>query len=627
MRILTPILLCCALVSLVVFFFYVCDTGPPLTSNGYAKLRSSFQHVLDEGLEGLTHSKWVPQLPSSSMLELDHESEELKLQELRRKICRQTAFQDTCEAELSNFPILRTAAPLETANFVLRSALGLIDSGHGVAIKLSGQQGASLLEEQCASDCAELLLGAEEYLHLVVTRLSEIDRHICNLSAIAESLVDAKVWLSTSLSYLDACNDNFDVARGSIAHQIVSSQARLHSLLAIGLGIVDAFSRFGCSIESWPAEEQHSRSIPAQSIVGFLKDMALAASGIELDLLGVDESDGFPRWISPSDRNFLQSSLPTITANAVVAKDGSGQYTTVTAAVNAIPSSYSGRYVIYIKSGLYDEVFNVTKKNITFVGDGIGKSVITGNRNVASGDYNTYRTSTVGISGSGFFAVNMTFRNTAGADGEQAVAVRAGADHLVFYQCSFEGYQDTLYALSSRQFYRDCQIYGTVDTIFGNAVAVFQNSALWARKPNKGQQNTYTAQGRTLSSDVSGYSFHYCSLMPDSTLTQATYTVETYFGRPWKEYSRTVFLQSEIQSLVQPEGWLPWNSSNPYTDTVYYGEYGNRGAGADTSQRVSWKGVHPDMSASEASQFTVSSFLGIQSWLDSLSVPYWAGLL
>ncbi|KAH7298339.1 hypothetical protein KP509_25G038100 [Ceratopteris richardii] len=220
----------------------------------------------------------------------------------------------------------------------------------------------------------------------------------------------------------------------------------------------------------------------------------------------------------------------------------------------------------------------------------------------------------------------MTFRNTAGPDGHQAVALRAAADYLVFYLCSFEGYQDTLYALSSRQFYRECQIYGTVDYMFGNAVAVFQNCALWARKPNQGQQNTYTAQGRELSADVSGYSFHNCALKPDSSLAQAEYTVQTYLGRPWKAYSRTVFLQSELQSLIQPQGWLPWNASNPFTDTVYYGEYGNRGAGADTSKRVSWGGVHPAMSKTDASKFSLASFLGMQSWLDALGVPYQANL-
>ena len=77
--------------------------------------------------------------------------------------------------------------------------------------------------------------------------------------------------------------------------------------------------------------------------------------------------------------------------------------------------------------------------------------------------------------GDGFIARGMTFRNTAGASNHQAVALRSGSDLSVYYQCSFEGYQDTLYTYSERQFYRECDIYGTVDFIFGNAAVVFQN--------------------------------------------------------------------------------------------------------------------------------------------------------
>ena len=232
----------------------------------------------------------------------------------------------------------------------------------------------------------------------------------------------------------------------------------------------------------------------------------------------------------------------------------------------------------------------------------------------------------VGIAGSEFYARDITFRNTAGPSGHQAVAVRAAADFLVFYRCSFEGYQDTLYALSSRQFYRECRISGTVDFIFGNAIAVFQNCVLLARLPLQGQQNTYTAQGRTLSSDISGYVFQGCTVTADSSLQNAAYAVSTYLGRPWKAYSRVVFMQSELQGLVDPAGWLPWNASNPFIDTLYYGEYDNTGGGAGTSGRVKWKGVHPALTTSEATDFTVADFIAGDTWIDAYGVPYKAGL-
>ncbi len=98
------------------------------------------------------------------------------------------------------------------------------------------------------------------------------------------------------------------------------------------------------------------------------------------------------------------------------------------------------------------------------------------------------------VVGDGFIARDITVQNTAGAANHQAVALRSGSDLSVFYRCSFEGYQDTLYVHSQRQFYRECDIYGTVDFIFGNAAVVIQNCNIYPRyPPNK--TNTITAQG------------------------------------------------------------------------------------------------------------------------------------
>jgi pectinesterase len=106
---------------------------------------------------------------------------------------------------------------------------------------------------------------------------------------------------------------------------------------------------------------------------------------------------GFPRWVRPRDRRLLQASPAGIKADAVVAKDGSGNFTTVSAAVAAAPTNSKSRYVIYIKAGAYMENVEVGKKhvNLMFVGDGIGKTVIKASRNVVDGS-TTFRSATVG---------------------------------------------------------------------------------------------------------------------------------------------------------------------------------------------------------------------------------------
>lgn len=229
------------------------------------------------------------------------------------------------------------------------------------------------------------------------------------------------------------------------------------------------------------------------------------------------------------------------------------------------------------------------------------------------------------VTAEGFIVRGITFRNTAGPENHQAVALRSGADLSVFYRCGFEGYQDTLYVHSQRQFYKECYIYGTVDFIFGNAAVVFQNCMIYVRKPMSRQQNTVTAQGRTDPNQNTGISIHNSRVMAAADLVPALGSVKSYLGRPWKEYSRTVFMQSYIDTLVDPAGWLEW-SGNFALDTLYYGEYRNIGPRSSTSRRVNWGGYHVITSASEASQFTVENFIAGQSWLPGTGVPFVAGL-
>ena len=226
--------------------------------------------------------------------------------------------------------------------------------------------------------------------------------------------------------------------------------------------------------------------------------------------------------------------------------------------------------------------------------------------------------------GDGFIARDITIRNTAGAANQQAVALRSGSDLSTFYRCSLEGYQDTLYVHSQRQFYRECDIYGTVDFIFGNAAVVLQNCNIYARyPPNK--INTLTAQGRTDPNQNTGISIHDCTVKAASDLMVSQSSVTTYLGRPWREYSRTIFMKTYLDSLIAPAGWMKW-SENFALNTLYYGEYANTGPGSSTANRVNWPSYHVITSASIASQYTVANFISGGSWLPATNMPYTADL-
>ncbi|KAJ9543115.1 hypothetical protein OSB04_022822 [Centaurea solstitialis] len=324
-------------------------------------------------------------------------------------------------------------------------------------------------------------------------------------------------------------------------------------------------------------------------------------------------------------RKLLQSDDQVVVSDiVVVSQDGSGNFTTIMDAVNIAPNksqAADGYFMIYVTAGVYEEYVNIPKNKVylMIIGDGINQTVITGNRSVVDG-WTTFNSATFIVTAPYFVAVNITIRNTAGAVKHQAVALRSGADLSTFYSCSFEAYQDTLYTHSLRQFYRECDVYGTVDFIFGNAAVVFQNCNLYPRQPMSGQFNAITAQGRTDPGQNTGTIVQNCSIRAAEDLG----STKTYLGRPWKEYSRTVYMKTFMDSSIDAAGWREW-SGDFALNTSYYAEFENSGPGSDTSGRVNWDGFHI-LNATEASGFTASVFIPGDDFIPQTGVPYEGGL-
>ncbi|CAL5191860.1 unnamed protein product [Lathyrus oleraceus] len=300
----------------------------------------------------------------------------------------------------------------------------------------------------------------------------------------------------------------------------------------------------------------------------------------------IDESlnGEFPSWVTSKDRRLLESTVGDIKANVVVAKDGSGKFKTVAEAVASAPDNGKARYVIYVKRGTYKEKVEIGKKktNVMLVGDGMDATIITGNLNFIDGT-TTFNSATVAAVGDGFIAQDIGFQNTAGPEKHQAVALRVGV--------------------------------------------VFQKSKLVARKPMSNQKNMVTAQGREDPNQNTATSIQQCNVIPSSDLKPVQGSIKTYLGRPWKKYSRTVVLQSVVDSHIDPAGWAEWDAaSKDFLQTLYYGEYLNSGAGAGTSKRVTWPGYHIIKTAAEASKFTVTQLIQGNVWLKNTGVAFIEGL-
>ncbi|KAL4395753.1 hypothetical protein HN51_000253 [Arachis hypogaea] len=297
--------------------------------------------------------------------------------------------------------------------------------------------------------------------------------------------------------------------------------------------------------------------------------------------------------------------------SVIVSKDGNGDYKSVSEAIKNAPKLSESVYTIHVRAGTYEEyvVIHHDKTNIKLVGDGPRHTKLV-----------AYQGSTIDIHGEGFMAESIAFVNSAGLKASGAVAVRNEANNTVFYRCSIDGYQDTLWAVSGRQFYKNCDIYGTVDFIYGAAAAVFQDCMLYARYRD---HVTFTAQSRDDPNDNnSAFTFQRCNftMSPEDSISHAKSEVHATLGRPWRPYSTVAILQCFIDSIVGPAGWEEMPGQP--TDRVTYVEYGNVGPGAGTDGRVKWPGVRVLHRPAEAQRFTASHLLDADSWIPSTGVPY-----
>ncbi|XP_047978340.1 probable pectinesterase/pectinesterase inhibitor 46 [Salvia hispanica] len=265
----------------------------------------------------------------------------------------------------------------------------------------------------------------------------------------------------------------------------------------------------------------------------------------------------------------------------------------------------------------------MNKWNILMYGDGMDKTIVSASLSNATGS-TIMQSATFAVQGFGFIAMDMGFENTAGPEKDQAVALFSASDRSVFYRCMVDGYQDTLFAHSHRQLYRECDIYGTVDFIFGDATVVIQNSNIYLKR-GISNTNIITAQGKQIPQSISGISIHNCFILAAENLDG----VETFLGQPWHNYSTVVIMESQLGSFIDPRGWRAWEGSDPrlgVPDTILYVEYNNVGQGAVTTKRVHWEGLKVENSLEYARSYTVGSFLGGGDWLPSTGVAFEADL-
>ena len=330
----------------------------------------------------------------------------------------------------------------------------------------------------------------------------------------------------------------------------------------------------------------------------------------------------------------------------VVAKDGSGNFTSLQAAVDAVsPAAGRSPALILIRAGEYREKVVIHRDHIRLIGEDRDRTILTWN-GCAMDQYDdgtvkgTFLSATLIITGRDVDVENLTIRNDAGDGREvgQAVAVYAAGDRGSWHNCRFIAHQDTLFCgpvrlpntledilprrghaeeairveggplTYSRQYFEDCWISGDVDFIFGSYRCWFEHCTLFMNA----RGGFYTA-ANTNEKQPFGFVFHRCLLTGDCK------EGEGFLGRPWRKHARTLFLECDMDEHVAPEGFCDWDSERVVTSRC--GEWRTSGVRSDQAVR------HPSqrrLTDEEARLVSLQQVLGgADGWQPDKRPPTW----
>ncbi|WP_369170366.1 pectinesterase family protein [Streptomyces sp. R28] len=313
-----------------------------------------------------------------------------------------------------------------------------------------------------------------------------------------------------------------------------------------------------------------------------------------------------------------------------VAKDGSGQYTTVQAAVNAVPANNASRVVIAVKPGTYRELVKVpaNKPHVTIQGTGASRkdTVIvynnaSGTPKPGGGTYGTGGSATVAVEADDFQARNLTINNdfdekaNQNLNGHQAVALRTAADKVFLDGVIVGGDQDTLLVDTAskdklgRVYMTNSYVIGNVDFIFGRATAVIDKSVITLKKRWDGTSAGYVTAPSTPANRKG-------ILIANTTVNGDVSDRSFFLGRNWHAGGdatldpQTTVRNSTLSAAVKTTPWSDMGGFSWKDDR--FAEYKNTGAGAGSASSD-----RPQLTDGQAGGQEVADWLG--DWTPSAS--------
>ena len=252
--------------------------------------------------------------------------------------------------------------------------------------------------------------------------------------------------------------------------------------------------------------------------------------------------------------------------------------------VQYILNNLSGPATVYLTAGKYKQKIEIAASDLTIIGEGSEKTVITygdyARKIHADGkEYNTFRTYTVCVTGERVRLENLSVENsnTDPATVGQCVALSVNAKTFYAKNVDLKSTQDTLFLypfpddlvtryrgfIPQRQLYaeghalhifEDCRIYGTVDFIFGCSEAYFYNCEIVSLKDSRG--TGFIAAPAHPLAEAFGFNFIDCALIADGAGEN-----EVYLARPWRDFGKCTFINCRADKHIKPELFDKWNDT------------------------------------------------------------------
>ncbi len=279
--------------------------------------------------------------------------------------------------------------------------------------------------------------------------------------------------------------------------------------------------------------------------------------------------------------------------------------------------------VLYLKNGIYKEKIEIKQNKISLVGEDPDKTIIVNHDFYHKimpdfNECNTFRTYTCYVEGNDVTLSNLTIKNSATPSAKygQAVALHVHGTHFICENVILQSAQDTLFTgplpadliqrhqgflpksflkgNSSIQTYKNCQIYGDVDFIFGGATALFEDCKIISiarQKKNAEESSGFICAPSHDANTPFGYLFYHCDLIAEDD--SVSYV---YLARPWRDYGCAAFIECNLHSHIHPLGFNKWGNTHRDQTARFY-EYS---LNQDLTKREKWAHL---LSKQEATQY------------------------